>query len=105
MQERMEWMEKQMETFTAILHELRDEQRWDYETTVARDEAMAEPRHRRRRNEENPPLGEQPYGVHPHRSAVRILGEHMDEGRDQSRSGRVMVIDNRGANTEESELR
>ena len=105
MQERMEWMEKQMKALTAILHELRDERRRDYETTVARDEAMVEPRHQRRRNEEIPLLGEQPYEVHPHRSAVWILGEHVDEGRDQSRSGWVLVIDSRGANAEESELR
>ena len=32
-----------METIIAILHKLRDERRRDYKTTVARDEAMAEP--------------------------------------------------------------
>ena len=84
-----------METLTAILHELRDEQRRDYETTAVRDEAIVEPSHQRCRIEEIPPLGEQPYGVHPHRSAGRVPGEHMDKGRDQSRSGRVLGIDSR----------
>ncbi|KAK9180622.1 hypothetical protein WN944_023755 [Citrus x changshan-huyou] len=105
MQERMERMEKQMETLTAILHELRDERRRDCETTAVRDEAVAEPSLRRRRIEEIPPLGDQPYGVHSHRSAGRIPGECVDEGRDQSRSGRVLGIDGRGANIDESELR
>ena len=101
MQERME----RMETLRAILHELRDERRREYETTAVRDEAIAEPSHRRRRTEEIPPLAEQPYGVHPHRSSVRIPGERTDEGRDQSRSGRAPGIDSRGTNVEESELK
>ena len=46
-----------METLTAILHELRDERRRDYETTAMRDEATAEPSHRRHRNEEVPLFG------------------------------------------------
>ena len=94
-----------METLTAILHELRDERRRDCETTAVRDEAIAEPSLQRRRIEEIPPLGGQPYGVHPHRSAGRIPGECVDEGRDQSRSGRVLGIDGREANIDESELR
>lgn len=94
-----------METLTAILHEMRDERRRDYETTATRDEATAEPSHRRHRNEEVPSLREQPYGIHPHRSVVRIPGEHVAERRDQSRSGRVLGNDNRWTNVEENELR
>ena len=94
-----------METLTTILHEMNDEQRKDYKTTAGRDEATSKPNHRRHRNKEVPPLGEQPYGIHPYRSAVQIPGEHMDEGRDQSRSGRVLGNDNRGTNVEENELR
>ena len=101
-QERMEQMEKQMETLTAILHELRDERRRDCETTAVRDEAIAEPSLQRHRIEEIPLLGGQPYGVHPHRSAGRIPGECLDERRDQSRSGRVMRVDSRGVNVEET---
>ena len=62
MQERME---KQMEILTTILHKLMDERRRDYETIVTRDEATAEPSHRRHRNEEVPPLGGQAYGYIP----------------------------------------
>ena len=105
MQDRMERMEKQMATLTSILHELRDERRRDCETTAVRDEAVAEPSLWRRRNEEIPPLVDQPYGVHPHRSAGQIPGERVDEGRGQSRSGRVLGIDGRGANINESERR
>ena len=68
-----------METLTALLHELRDDRRRDYETTEMRDEATAEPSHQRHRNEEVPSLGGQPYGVHPHRGAVRIPGEYVNE--------------------------
>ena len=71
-------MDKQMETLTAILHELRDERRRDCETIVERDEAVAEPSLRRRRIEEIPPLVDQPYGEHPHRSTGRIPGERVD---------------------------
>ena len=94
-----------MKTLTAILHELRDEQRRDCETTVVRDEVVVKPSLRRHRIEEIPPLVDQPYGVHPHRSAGWIPGERVDEGRGQSRSGRVLGIDGRGANINESELR
>ena len=95
MQDRLEWMEKQMETLTAILHELRDERKKDCETTVVRDEAVAEPSLRRRRIEEIPQLVDQPYGVPPQRNAGRIPEEFVAEGRDQSRSGRVLEIDGR----------
>ena len=78
MQDRMEQMEKQMETLTAILHELRDERRRENETTALRDETVAEPSLRRRRIEEIPPLVDQPYGAYPHRNAGRNLGEHLD---------------------------
>lgn len=105
MQERMEQMEKQIETLTTILHELRDERRRDCETVAVRDEAITEPSLWRHRIEEIPPLGEQPYWVHPHRSAGRIPRECVDEGRYQSRSGRVLGVDSRGVNVEESELR
>ncbi|KAH9686870.1 hypothetical protein KPL70_014547 [Citrus sinensis] len=105
MQERMEWMEKKIETLTTILHELRDEQRRDYETTAMRDEAIAESSHQRRRLEEIPPLGEQPHGVHPYRSAIRIPEEHVDEGRDQSCFGRVAAHDPDRALELEEEVR
>ena len=82
MQDRMERTKKQIETLTTILHELRDERRSDCATTVVRDEAVAEPSLGRRKIEEIPPLVDQPYGVHPHRSAGRIPGERVDEGRD-----------------------
>ena len=104
-QERMERMEKQMETLTAILHKLRDERRSDCETTAVRDEVVAEPSLRRRRIEEIPPLGDQPYGMHSHRSVGQISRERVDEGIDQSRPGRVLGVDSRGVNGEESELR
>lgn len=94
-----------METLTTILHELRDERRRDYETTATRDEATTEPSHQRHRNEEIPLLGGQPYGVYPHRGAVRVPREYENEGIDQSRSGRVLGIDSQGVNAEESELK
>ena len=75
---------KQIETLTAILHELRDERRRECETTVVRDEIVAEPSLWRRRIKEIPPLVDQPYGVHPHKNTGRILGERVDEWRDQS---------------------
>ena len=105
MQDRMEQMETQMETLTAILHELRDERRRDYETPVGRDEVRAEPSLWRRRVEEIPPPVDQPYGVHPYRSIGRVPGERVDEVRDQSHSGRVLKIDGRGARVNEGELR
>lgn len=43
MHERMERMEKQMETFTAILHELRNEQIRVYKTNVTRDDVARSP--------------------------------------------------------------
>ncbi|XP_052292038.1 uncharacterized protein LOC127900828 [Citrus sinensis] len=104
-QDRLERMEKQMETLKAILHELRDERRRDCETTVVRDEAVAEPSLRRRRIEEIPPPVDQPYGVHPQRSAGQIPEERVVEGKDQSRSGLVLKIDARGLNIDEGELR
>ena len=82
MEDRMEWIEKQMETLTAILHELRNERRRKCETTVMRDETVAEPSLRRCRIEEIPPLVDQPYGIHPYRNTGRIPGERVDEGRD-----------------------
>lgn len=104
-QDRMERMEKQIETLTAILHELRDERRRDCETAVGRDEVVVEPSLRRRRIEEIPPPVDQPYGVHPHRNTGRILGERVDEESDQPRSGWVLKIDGRGATIDEGELR
>ena len=101
MQDRMEWMEKQMATLTAILHELRDERRRECEIAVGRDDVVAEPSLRRRRAKEVPPPVNQPYGVHPYRSTGRIPGERVDEGRDQPCSGRVLEIDGRGANIDE----
>ena len=95
MQDRMELMEKQMETLTAILHELRDERRRDYETAVGRDEVVAEPSLQRRRIKEIPAPVDQPYEVHPHKITGQIPGERVDEGRDQPRSGRVLEIDGR----------
>ena len=105
MQDRMERMEKQMETLMAILHELRDERRRKYETPVGRDEVEAKPSLRRRRVEEIPPPVDQPYGVHPHRNTGRVSGERVNEGKDQPRSGRALKIDGRGANVDEGELR
>lgn len=67
MQERME---KQMETLTAILHELRNERMKDYKATTIRDEVVAEPSYRKHGNEEIPLLGGQPDGAHAHRDAV-----------------------------------
>lgn len=52
MHERMELMEKQMEILTAILHELRNEQRRAYDANATRDDVTTEPSHRRNRNEE-----------------------------------------------------
>ena len=105
MQDRLEQMEKQMETLTAILYELRDERKRDCETPVGRDEVVAEPSLRRRRVEEIPPPMDQPYGVHPHRSTGRVPGERVDEGRDQPRPGRVLEVNARGASVDEGELR
>ena len=68
MQDRLERMEKQMETLAAILYELRDERRRDCETPVGRDEVGVEPSLQRRRVEEILPSADQPNGVHPHRS-------------------------------------
>ena len=68
MQDRLERMEKQMETLATILYELRDERRMDCETPVGRDDAGAEPSLRRHRVEEIPPPADQHNGVHPHRS-------------------------------------
>ncbi|KAH9698780.1 protein kinase domain-containing protein [Citrus sinensis] len=87
-QDRLERMEKQMETLAAILYELRDERRRDCETLVGRDEVGAEPSLRRRRVEEIPPPVDQPNGVHPHRSTGWVPGERTDEGMDQPRPGR-----------------
>ena len=105
MQDQLERMEKQMETLTAILHELRDERRRDCETTVWRDEVVAEPNLRRYRVEEIPPPVDQSYGAHPHRSTCQIPGKCVDEGRDQPCSRRVLEIDGRGANIDKGELR
>ena len=93
MQDRLERMEKQMETLAAILFELRDERIRDCETPVGRDEAGAEPSLQRRRVEEIPPPADQPNGVHPHRSIGRVPGERVDEGRDQPRPRQVLGID------------
>ena len=105
MQDRLERMEKQMETLAAILGELRDERRRDCETPVGRDEVGAEPSLRRRRVEEIPPPADQPNGVHPHRNIGRVPAERLDEGRDQPRPGQVLEIDGRAANIDEGELR
>ncbi|KAH9723690.1 Receptor-like protein 18 [Citrus sinensis] len=80
MQDRLERMEKQMETLATILL-------------------------RRRKVEEIPPLADQPDGVHPHRSTGRVPRERVDEVRDQPRPGRVLEADGRGASVEEGELR
>lgn len=105
MQDRLERIEKQMETLTTILYELRDERRRDCETPLGRDEVEAEPTLRRRRVEEIPPSADQPNGVHPHKSTGRVLGERVDEGRYQPRPRRVLEINGRGANVDEGELR
>jgi len=94
-----------METLATILFELRDERRRDCETPVGRDEAGAEPSHRRRRVEEIPPPADQPNGVHPHRSTGRVPGGHIDEGRAQPRPRRILKINGRGASVDEGELR
>ncbi|KAH9779809.1 hypothetical protein KPL71_007847 [Citrus sinensis] len=105
MQDRLERMERQMETLTTVLYELRDERRRDCETPVGRDVVGAEPSLRRRRVEEIPPLADQPNGVHPHRSTSRVPGERVDEGRDQLLPGRVLEVNSRGASADEEELR
>ena len=105
MQDRLERMEKQMETLATILNELRDERRRDCEIPVGRDDVGAELNLRRRRVEETPPQADQPYGVHPHRSIGRIPGEQTDEGRNQPRLRLAPEADDRGASTEEGELR
>ena len=105
MQDRLERMEKQMETLATILFELRDERRRDCETPVGRDEVGAESSLRRRRVEEIPPPADQPNGVHPHRSTGRVPGERVDEGRYQPRPGRVLEVNGRGASVDEGELR
>lgn len=53
----MERIKKQIETFTAILYELRNEQRRDYDINAHRDDVVMEPGHRKGRNEEVPSLG------------------------------------------------
>ena len=105
MQDRLERMEKQMETLATILYELRDERRKDCETPVGRDDVGAEPSLRRRRVEEILPPVDQLNGVHPHRSTSRASGERVDEGKDQPRPGRVPEIDGQGASIDEGELR
>lgn len=105
MQDRLERMEKQMETLTTILYEMRDERRKDCETPVGRDDVGGEPSFRRRRVEEIPPPVDQFDGVHPHRSTSRASGERVDEGRDQPRPERVPEIDGQGASIDEGELR
>lgn len=54
--ERIKCIEKQMETLTAILHELRNEQRRAYDANATRDDVATEPSHRRNRNEEIPSI-------------------------------------------------
>ncbi|XP_024036872.1 uncharacterized protein LOC127898770 [Citrus sinensis] len=83
MQNRLERMEKQMETLAAVLYELRDERRRDCETPVRRDEVGAEPSHQRRRVEETPPPVDQPNGVHPHRRELRQRLQNAEQERDQ----------------------
>lgn len=77
----------------------------DYKATTIRDEVVAEPSYRKHGNEEIPPLGGQPDGAHAHKDAVQTLGEHGNEGRDQSRIGQICGSGTRGANVEENELR
>ena len=105
MQDRLERMEKQMETLATILNELRDERRRDCEIPVRRDDVGAELNLRRRRVEETPPQADQPYGGHPHRSIGRVPGEPTDEGRNQSHLRLAPEADDRGASTDEGELR
>ena len=105
MQDRLERIEKQMDTLTAILYELRDERRRDCETPMGRDEVEAEPSLRRRKVEEIPLPADQLNGVHPCRSTGRVHGECVDKGRDQPRPGQVLEIDGRGASVNEGELR
>lgn len=59
-----------MEILTAILYEMRNDRKRDYDTAVTRDEATAEPGHRRHRNEEVPSLGGRPKGAHAYRDVV-----------------------------------
>lgn len=101
MKERME----KMETLTAILNEMRNERRKDYDNAVTGEEAAAEPSHQRHRNEGIPSLGGRPERVHAYRDAVRTLGEHGNEERDQFHSGRVPGSDGRRANAQENDLR
>ncbi|KAH9651158.1 putative disease resistance RPP13-like protein 1 [Citrus sinensis] len=105
MQDRLEWMEKQMETLANILHELRDERRRNCETPVGRDDVGAEPSLRRRRVEEIPPSADQPNGVYPHGSTSQVSGGRIDEGRDQPLPGRVLEVNGRGGSVDEGELR
>jgi len=74
MQDRLERMEKQIETLATILYELRDERRRDCETPVGRDDVGAEPSLRRRRVEDILPPADQFNGVHPHRSTGQVPG-------------------------------
>lgn len=103
-QDRLERMERQMETLTAVLFELRDERRRDCETPMGRNEAGAEPSHRRRRVEEILPLADQPNEV-PLTSIGRVTGEHTDEARDQPRPRRVSETNGHRADVDEGELR
>ena len=105
MQDRLEQMEKQMETLAAILYELRDELRRDCETAVERDEVGAKPSLQRRRVEEIPPPANQPNRVYLHKSTGWVPGELMNEGRDQPRPGRVLGINGRWASVDEGELK
>ena len=104
-EDRLERMERQMETLATILNELRDERRRDREIPVGRDDVGAEPNIRRHRVEEIPPPADQPYGVHPHRSTGWIPGEQVDERRNQPRPRQVPGADGRGVNADEGELR
>lgn len=51
-----------METLTAILHEMRNEWKRDYDTVVTGGEAAAEPSHRRHRNRKFIYWGDYPKG-------------------------------------------
>lgn len=94
-----------METLIAILHELRNERRRDYEVNAIRDEVAAEPSHRRDRNEEILSLGGQLDRVHNYRSGGQTSRERGNEGGDQPHSGRVLGNGSQRTNAEESELR
>lgn len=94
-----------METLTAILHEMRNEWKRDYDTVVTGGEAAAEPSHRRHRNEEIHLLGGLSKGVYIYRDAVQILGEHGNKEMDQSCSGRVLGSDSLEANAQENDFR